>query len=455
MSNPSVHSSQITNDKNSVWAFWYRLAHVFYLVPKKYRENDLSNPIRATDTDKFVLFVLLTMGELFLHGVWYVSAILLNNYINLTKVVEFDVLKSLAWFVLALFSVSILFIVGIINIPENSKRWFWLQGLYVFSYLSYGIIFTLAFGENTSAVGIMFLGNMILGLFLLRWRFIFGAYVLSIVALIVFMLNQKLNYIILLPSLYPALDAYNHVFWQISYLYFTVPKASFTVLSIAQVLQVLELQEKLIYRLSEIDTLTGVYNRRSIYVYLDYLWQYRTSWQAVGMIYFDLDRFKNINDVFGHTIGDQVLIHSVEVIKKILPKNAQFGRLGGEEFIIILPKLQKYQTELLAEQIRKRLEDNPLLLQNNRHITQNQGNNHLKITASFGVACLYRVSENRLTRIRLRFSKFLRQKATAQLNVPIAFDKLINRADESMYIAKETGRNQVVCAKTLQFVDNI
>lgn len=435
--------------KKGLWTFWYHLAFVFYLLPKKYREQEVfANQLRATDSDKFVLFVLLTMGELLIHGIWYMMLICSRTYYEIYNIVVYDVLLSIALFAVALFSLSILFIIGILIVPENSKRWLWLQGLYVFMYLSYGIIFTLAFGENTSAVGIMFLGGMTLGLFLLRWRFILGAYILSVSVLIVFLINKQLNYITTLPSLYPNFNAYNHELWQVSYLYLSVPKATLTVLIIAQVLRVLEMQEKIIYQLSEIDPLTNIYNRRSVYVYLDYLWEYRTSWYSVGMIYFDLDKFKSINDNLGHTIGDKVLIHSVAIVKQLLPKNAIFGRLGGEEFVIVLPNLEKAQIQMLAEQIRERLQNNPVIL-------DNPASAPLTVTASFGVVCLYRVSQSKLRKINLRFSKFLRKKATVRLNLPKVFDKLINRADEAMYLAKLNGRNQVICKKSLRFVDNI
>lgn len=439
--------------RKGVLGFWYHLAFVFYLLPRKYRTQEVfASQLRASDTDKFILFILLTMGELVIHGIWY--GVMLYYYDALSTIVVYDVLLSISVFALALFSLSILFIIGVLVAPENGKRWLSLQGLYVFIYLCYGIAFTLSFGENTSAIGIMFLGGMTLGLLLLHWRFVLGAYILSVVALILFLINHQFQYIAILPTLYPDSHAYSHTVWQISYLYFVIPKATFMVLTLAQFLRVLEMQEKTIYKLSEIDPLTNIYNRRSMYIYMDYLWEYRTSWHSVGVIYFDLDKFKSINDNFGHAIGDKVLIHNVKITSQLLPQNAIFGRLGGEEFIIILPNLQKIETQNLAEQIREKLAQSPLIL-DPEFIKQNQGKQELLITASYGVACLYRESSNELSKLPIRFSKFLRTKATEKLTLPIAFDKLINRADEAMYQAKNTGRNRVVCMKTLKFVDNI
>lgn len=453
-------TDETTHDKPykhmGMWEFWYHLAFVFYLLPRKYRRQDpFANQLRATDTDKFILFVLLTIGEMMVHGAWYLVMIFLEAYGEISHLIVPNVLWSMTWFAWSLFSLSILFILGILSVPENSRRWLWLQGLYVFIYLSYGVSFAFSFGENTSAVGIMFLGSMTLGLFLLRWRFILGTYILLILLLIVCLIDRNFDYIGKPPSLLPDSTVDVHPLWQISYLYFVVPKATMTVLSIAQVLRVLEMQEKTIYQLSEIDYLTNVYNRRSVYIYLDYLWQYRTSWQSIGMIYFDLDKFKSMNDNFGHAMGDKVLTHSVQIVKQMLPKGAIFGRLGGEEFVIILPNLEQPQIELLTEQIRQRLESSPIHLEDEQHIEQNQGSNVLQITASFGVAYMYRMTQHKLTKARIRFSKYLRKKATGQITIPIAFDKLVNRADEAMYQAKAIGRNRVVYAKSMQFTDNI
>lgn len=442
--------------KMSMREFWYYWAFVFYLLPKKYRSQDsFTNQLRATDTDKFILFVVLTMGEMLAHGVWYIVMIFLLSYGEISNLIVSEVLNSMAWFSLSLFSLSTLFVIAILAVPESSKRWLSLQGLYVFIYLCYGVCFTFAFGENTSAVGVMILGSMTLGLCLLRWRFILCTYILSILLLTILLIDRNFDYIAKFPSLLPDTSYYSHPIWQVSYLYFVIPKITMTVLSIAQVLRVLEMQERTIYKLSEIDFLTNIYNRRSVYTYLAYLWQYRTSWQSVGMIYFDLDKFKSVNDNFGHAMGDKVLIHATDIIKKFLPKNAILGRLGGEEFVIILPDLAKMQIQLLAEQLRQALQQSKIALDDHQLILKNKGNRHLEVTASFGVASLYRVTDKQLVKPKLRFSKFLRQTATEQFDVPIAFNMLVNRADEAMYQAKANGRNRVVFAKSLRFFDDM
>ncbi|WP_394260992.1 GGDEF domain-containing protein [Moraxella boevrei] len=434
--------------------FWRRLATVFNLLPNKYQVGQYN--LKATETDKFILFILLTMLELALHGSWY-AFMLSSERLNIAgvgNVVEDDVMLSLAMFALALFSLSILAIAGVLNIPENTARWFWVQGSYVLMYLFYGLLFTLAIGENTSAVGIMFLGSMVLGLFLLRWRFILTAYLLCVAVLLFFLINQHFQYFHAVPSFYPADNLYGTQIWQLSYLYLAVPKVTLTVLAVAQVLRVLEKQEQSIYHLSEIDALTGAYNRRSVYAFFNHLWAYR-DWQAVSVIYFDLDKFKNVNDTYGHPIGDKVLIHAVQAVKPILPKRAVLGRLGGEEFVVILPNSEQHETQVFAEKIRHAIANNPVRLTDNAHVKANQGQLELVVTASLGVGSMYRLGESVDNPQKPHFLSYLRQQTSPSLELPMAFEKLINRADDAMYQAKTTGRNRVMLAKPMRFQDHI
>ncbi|ELA08181.1 diguanylate cyclase [Moraxella macacae 0408225] len=433
--------------------FWQRLAMVFDLFPNKYPANQYN--LKATETDKFILFILLTMAELALHGSWY--AFMLSsksqNIIGIGNIVVDDVMLSLAMFALALFSLSILAIAGVLNIPENTARWFWVQGSYVLMYLFYGLLFTLAIGENTSAVGIMFLGSMVLGLFLLRWRFILTAYLLCVAALLFFLANQHFQYFRSVPSFYPTENLYGTPIWQLSYLYLALPKVTLTVLAVAQVLRVLEKQEQSIYRLSEVDALTGAYNRRSVYAFFNHLWAYR-DWQVTSVIYFDLDKFKNINDTYGHPIGDKVLIQAVQAVKTVLPKQAVLGRLGGEEFLVILPNSEQHEAQTFAEKIRHAIANSPITLTEKAHIKANQGRHQLIVTTSLGAGSVYRIGETLANPQKPSFLRYLRQQTAPNLGLPIAFEKLIHRTDDAMYQAKTTGRNRLVLAKPMRFYDN-
>lgn len=162
-----------------------------------------------------------------------------------------------------------------------------------------------------------------------------------------------------------------------------------------------------IQREANSDPLTGAYNRR----YLVNVVQkkiYR-KWQKKKrgcVIVLDLDYFKKINDVYGHSVGDSVLIELVEQTRKYLRASDLLVRWGGEEFIVLLEDSDQDIGQQVAERLRRRVED---------HTFREVG----KITISLGVACL-RESDKSL------------------------FD-LINRADEALYKAKANGRNCVVC----------
>ncbi|MCR4777390.1 MAG: GGDEF domain-containing protein, partial [Lachnospiraceae bacterium] len=123
-----------------------------------------------------------------------------------------------------------------------------------------------------------------------------------------------------------------------------------------------------------------------------------------GIIFMDIDHFKNINDTYGHDVGDLVLRATVNLIKDELYEGRIFGRWGGEEFICILPNADAKETAAFAEFIRKKIDENCFVTA--RHVTM-----------SFGVT-QFRPGDD-----------------------PESF---VKRADEALYEAKETGRNKVV-----------
>lgn len=156
--------------------------------------------------------------------------------------------------------------------------------------------------------------------------------------------------------------------------------------------------------LARIDELTGIYNRRMfrelLLAELARSCRYNTP---VSLIMFDIDRFKQINDTLGHNLGDHVLKEIARIITARLRVHDIFGRWGGEEFTILVPKSDAEQAVLLAENLRALIEGHDF------------GNN-LRVTASFGVT-LHICEESTET--------------------------LIERADTALYRAKSSGRNRV------------
>ena len=149
------------------------------------------------------------------------------------------------------------------------------------------------------------------------------------------------------------------------------------------------------------DHLTGLYNRR----YLKYLQNEFKKYDTLfSIIMIDIDHFKNINDTYGHDIGDTVLIDFANILIKLVRDDDAVVRYGGEEFVIVMKEIQKEVLLRKAESIKYKIAKSKFSI--NEHIT-----------ASFGVA-----SDN------------------GEHNM----DEVIKNADIALYQAKENGRNQVV-----------
>ncbi len=149
---------------------------------------------------------------------------------------------------------------------------------------------------------------------------------------------------------------------------------------------------------SQTDLLTGIYNRGTIEKKIKEIIKNEDG----AIIFFDIDHFKNVNDTYGHEKGDEVLKMLAKLISENIRENDLFGRWGGEEFIIVLPKANYEIVLNKAEKLRS--------------IVENYDFNGLKITSSFGVT---------------------------HFNKGEDFDEVINRSDIALYQAKNNGRNQV------------
>lgn len=125
------------------------------------------------------------------------------------------------------------------------------------------------------------------------------------------------------------------------------------------------------------DSLTGIFNRRAIYIHLDgELNRARRSNQSMSVLMLDIDKFKTVNDTYGHLIGDRALILVSEQICAAVRNYDWVGRWGGDEFLVILPSTAIKQAQCIAERIQNGLRINPLELPDGTRI---------EINASIGV----------------------------------------------------------------------
>lgn len=152
-----------------------------------------------------------------------------------------------------------------------------------------------------------------------------------------------------------------------------------------------------------VDALTGLPNRR----YAEELLRgAERSHEPFALVLFDIDHFKQINDRFGHSVGDVVLREVARVVSLEVRGRHDVARWGGEEFVLILPGADVWSAQLLAERVR-------------RAIAAHVFEGGLRVTASFGVAS----------------------------SEPGGVDALVQRADTAMYISKDQGRDRVTIAE--------
>lgn len=161
-------------------------------------------------------------------------------------------------------------------------------------------------------------------------------------------------------------------------------------------------------KLSKTDPLTGLSNRRGLREYAEVEFA-RANRENVGVciLVLDLDHFKKINDVYGHSVGDQVLTEVSKELSSHVRIYDIAARIGGEEFCILLSKVEGKFALQAAERIRKSISD----------IIIYDDGNLIKITASIGVA--YHLTG-------------------------MSIDSVIKHADQALYEAKSRGRNCVV-----------
>jgi two-component system, cell cycle response regulator len=166
-------------------------------------------------------------------------------------------------------------------------------------------------------------------------------------------------------------------------------------------------------RLAYYDPLTGLSNRRHYDgIIRDFLAKAAANSTAVSLVMVDLDKFKNVNDTYGHGIGDIVLRNSANAISQCCHDGDIKARLGGEELAVILPGCDAQQAYAAAERFRKAIES--------CQVTTQQG--ALKVTASFGVSSF--------------------QGSGARVDVERLVNVLRDIGDKALYQSKHNGRNR-------------
>ncbi|MCM2972124.1 GGDEF domain-containing protein [Larsenimonas suaedae] len=168
--------------------------------------------------------------------------------------------------------------------------------------------------------------------------------------------------------------------------------------------------ERMYQRSANRDSLTNVLNRRGVMAEGE---RCQRSGLPYAVLLVDVDHFKSINDTYGHACGDDVLRHLARLMTQSVREGDAIGRVGGEEFLVLLQDLDGHGADFIAERLRQRLEKTPCRIKPGVSV---------QVTASIGTACSRQV--------------------TAGLGA------IIEQADARLYEAKRRGRNRVVGAES-------
>jgi polar amino acid transport system substrate-binding protein len=163
--------------------------------------------------------------------------------------------------------------------------------------------------------------------------------------------------------------------------------------------------EHILEDMATTDPLTKIANRNKLNLVMDNAIQTALRYNLpLSIIFFDIDNFKDINDKLGHETGDDILVELTTLVNKQIRLSDLFARWGGEEFIIVLPETDHNQALILAEKLRKTIDEHTFGVS-------------IKSTCSFGVTQLHEDDDEHT---------------------------LLKRADVALYSAKERGKNRVV-----------
>lgn len=172
-----------------------------------------------------------------------------------------------------------------------------------------------------------------------------------------------------------------------------------------------------LYRQASMDSLTGLLNRGVLIKQLEQLYQQRNREleekrppSPISLLMFDLDRFKRLNDTYGHSVGDQALQVFAQILRTELRKNDVAARYGGEEFMAVLPGTNKKNASEVAERIRSQCEEAFVLAHDGQKV---------QFTTSIGIA---------------------------QVREQESLEEALKRVDTRLYTAKNQGRNRYIDA---------
>ncbi|MGP4120104.1 GGDEF domain-containing protein [Psychrobacter aquimaris] len=389
-------------------------------------------------------------------------------------------------------------------IKKNNRNLYKWQGILITVYSVYIAIVILVLGHSSLVAGVSLVGGAMLGMMLIRRRYVWRAFLghVAIILAVTFIPYFGVT----LPNLRQMtltvvpLDTYSYInysemtmienaisasifkngtlhwdsvnqlrrssafFWRSTHIYMALPKAIFIIYMFRILLLILDDSKKEILQHANQDELTQLKSRRYGLTQMKQVLKSVEDHQDISIILLDLDWFKDVNDSYGHEVGDRVLVEVAQTLLQSLTDETIVSRYGGEEFLIVLPDTTHDTAMIIAEQLRRVIA---------KHVITVDDSIIFSVTASLGLytlthderTCIKQACETlnkkeaaqslaKPQRIRSYSSKHgSRQTPTAQLPHDIC-QRLICMADKALYEAKDCGRDQVVSANEMLAENN-
>ncbi len=462
--------------------------------------------------DRASLMALFILMEAYLHWLWCLYVWIRRD--KLSIYVDMDMLYPM-WLGVHIMGLFAWWMVEHLSrIKDDDARLNRWQIVLVAVYGVYIAFVILVMGQSGLVSGVSLVGGAMLGMMLIRRRYIWRAFLgLILLVLVVISLPywgidfpslQHIHESTIPLDIYSYLiasgistiemsaienamatstlsnealgiDGLNEVrqssalFWHSTHIYLAVPKAIFIVYVFRALLLILDASKAETLKHANQDELTQLTNRRYGLTQMQDTLAALDHKQNYSVILMDLDWFKSINDSYGHQVGDQVLQEVAGVLKATLKDTDNVSRYGGEEFLIVLPSTAHYEVLIIAEQLRSNIAE---------HMIQVSDGFSFQVTASFGVytlTCeeLARIKQDHMTTepepvvpVLTKLQKLKRRKnpqgqvagsfhEQSQSELPSDIcQRLISIADKALYEAKDRGRNKVVSANEMRAAKN-
>ena len=373
--------------------------------------------------DRASLLALFITIEVALHWLWclliWIQRDTLNSYVDMSLLYPL-------WLMITVAGLFFWWLIGHLSRIKNNKVLYRWQIMLIVPYTFYIAIVIVMMGYSSLFAGVSLVGGAMLGMMLIQRVYVWRMFLLQITLVVLAIVSPYLG--IALPNLrhltvtYPMLEAYKYLtyneimaienliaassfkneilgwerindvqrsgafFWRATHVYLALPKAVFIVYVFRTLLLILDDSKSEILQHANQDELTTLNNRRYGLTQMQQSLIATADTQDYSVILLDLDLFKNVNDSYGHEVGDQVLREVAQVLKDTLDLNS-VSRYGGEEFLIVLSDTNYDSAMLVAEKLRDNI---------SRHTIEVGHQLAFQVTASLGLYTLTHAEMRRL-----------------------------------------------------------